>query len=267
MKTLVPAAVIAFLAFPLTASADHRDSPLSIATCTYRDAVKEFERGVFRADLYHPHDERRVARLENLSCDLRSAARSGNVDRILETWANIQFLERQVQTSLFRSCHYPRHPRLYECWQSVCRASECVAREIAAIQGPAFPPVPHRERTLEIQPSIDRSPIRYIPRDYQVVPQQRVPEPFGRSPFGYDSYRQPFPTHRDLDHHRGLDDHRSIDYRSRNFQRRPERVITFPQRVEVPVDPTHRAVNRSVEVQRRDLGRAVIGALLSRALN
>ena len=121
---------------PLAGARAGHETPLHRAACQYREAVRDFERGVLRAHCFGRYDERLVDRLEDTTSRLRSAARHPErVDRLLYEWNEIQSLHPRVAEAIFDPARYPYHGQLAACWAEVQCAFDRFGHEVLWLQG------------------------------------------------------------------------------------------------------------------------------------
>ncbi|MCG8648210.1 MAG: hypothetical protein MI861_00165, partial [Pirellulales bacterium] len=212
--------------------------------------VKEFERGVLRGH-YDRRDERLVDDLEDATSELRSAARRPeDLRRLLRVWHEIECLQQRVEAAIFNPVYYPPNPPLARCWQSVVAAGACFQRELQLLQHPH---------------PIHRWPVGRI--EYQPVKPIVVPTRPNRDPFGYDAYRRPFGRPENVLPSNDVPRYRnpsSVPVWSNGAfpsDRYRNRAITIP-----PSNQDASSRNR-VEGRRREVGAAVIGAVLTRLLD
>jgi hypothetical protein len=137
MKYAAAFSVLVFAIVPLSAARAGHQTPLYKAACQYREAVREFERGVLRAHCFGRYDERLVDRLEDTTSRLRSAARHPDrVERLLYEWNEIQSLHPRVAEAIFDPARYPHHPQLAQCWAQVQCTFDRFAHQLLLLQIP-----------------------------------------------------------------------------------------------------------------------------------
>jgi hypothetical protein len=149
MKLASATSVLIFaISLASDATAGH-ETPLYTAACQYRDAVREFERGVFRAHCFGRYDERLVDRLEDATGRLRSATRHpDDLDRLFYEWGEVECLQPRVQAAIFNITRYPHDPQLAECWSRVLCSYERLAHELLVLQAPHSHRLHHGAATL-----------------------------------------------------------------------------------------------------------------------
>lgn len=248
MKYSLPALILIAAISPLKEVSAGHDTPLYQAACEFREAVKDFERGVHRSDCFSHYDERIVDRLEDATSRLRSAARHPDrFDRLLYEWNEVQSLMPRVQAAIFDPARYPPHPQLAVCWERVTCAGERFAEQLRCLTAPVSVGPPHY-----------RHP-------HHAVPPVVAPRPHRSHHFpgeaSYHDYRYGYPADisspevRFPGSHHGGHGH---------YSRHGNAISIPPTRVAPsPFGPPP----RTVEPTRRDIGRAVIGALLTRILD
>ena len=224
-----------------TAQADHR-SALYHAADHYRDAVCDFERHVIKLRYFSHEDRRLVDRLEDSTSGLRSAARHPErYERLFREWNEVSAYHQAVEAAIFHRGCYPYNPALAACWERV----ECAYREVAtALRSCRHSVVPHHGHS-------------------------------GNS-FGYETYRRPFPstsfphtTFPSATFPSSSFPNNSVHQPRRSFDDIDTRRDILHQRNSfeptAPINQSIRTQPRSFE--RRDIGSALIGALLNRVLN
>lgn len=221
------------------ASAGH-DSPIYCAADRYRDAVCDFERHVYRARYVSKCDERLVDQLEDSTSRLRSAARDcDRPDRLFARFAETDSLHRQVEARLFGHGHYPHDPKLWHCWGQVTHAYREVVCQIRTLQRGHHPI--HGYHTTQRPPA----PV------YTAKPPRYNPDPFYRSDYGPTFRSETFGPRPALSGPTG-----------RSIQGRTSPSIGAQLQRRYPTAPPTRYPS-----SREEIGAALIGALLQRALN
>mgnify|MGYP001827411352 CR=1 FL=1 len=155
MKFAAAFSVMAFAIVPMSSARASHGTPLYEAACQYREAVREFERGVLRAHCFGRYDERLVDRLEDTTSRLRSAARHPErVERLLYEWNEIQSLHPRVAETIFDPQRYPHHTQLAGCWARVQCTFDRFAHELYSLHAPAIPPAQFGPSVLGVPHSV-----------------------------------------------------------------------------------------------------------------
>ena len=236
MKRLIRLPLLLFALMPLSQAVAGHETPLYQAACHYREAVREFERGVFRAHCFGHYDERLVDRLEDATSRLRSATRHPEkIDRLLYEWDEVQSLQPRVAAAIFNPDRYPHHPELAVCWQRVTCAGQQLANELLTLQIP-------------------------LPRHHHIAPPHI--RSYDRVPAATFEGQPPrFPVTRP-----NLGSHGFV------APPRPSDRANYGGEISVarrggPHPQSHASPANRVEPSRRDVGAALVGAMLTRLLD
>ncbi|TWT80089.1 hypothetical protein CA13_15020 [Planctomycetes bacterium CA13] len=236
--------VIAAMFFSTSARAA-QNSPLYCAADEYRDAVCHFERDVIRLHYIERSDKRLVDRLEDMTSRLRSESRRAkDFDRLVCTWEEIQRLHYAVNAALFNRPCYPCNPKLEACWRRVEYAFHAYS---AAFRQCALGS--HRDHDHSFGPrhgqyyqerfEQPRVAPPLTPPIQPIEPIRSTRPSFDVSPYSVRPLSPSVPAWHD--------------------ERVPTRQYGVDSRVESRYEPRG--------VSSRQIGAAIVGALLSRALN
>ncbi|TWU45672.1 hypothetical protein Q31b_08480 [Novipirellula aureliae] len=253
------ATIFAGVMFTSTASASSR-GPLYEASDNYRDAVCDFEGHVLRLRYIEREDRRLVDQLEDATSRLRSDARRASdldlraLERLNGTWAEIESLHHTVEIALFDQPSYPCNPTLEACWARVDMAH----RQFGLVLGRA------NAIAAEQQASMHNHAISRLSISPPVA-----------APIHYESYRQrvaPIPSYRSPSSPTPTDRFRSTPIRSTpssGFDHSRNQVSPYGEASLGQERYIGRQTYRQPGLQRiesRDVGAALVGALLSRVL-
>lgn len=148
LKAAIASVFVGLFSFTVQSPAANAiDPPIEIVTRNYREAVKDFERAVFRSRHYEGPYERLADALEDASGRLRDAGRRWTrADRLAQRYQEAQLVHSQVAAAFFGPTAIQPCPVTYaalaQLWQIVDYQFTLVQLEVQRLFGGAPAAVP-----------------------------------------------------------------------------------------------------------------------------